>query len=119
MTANVVITITKNLPEESWIILTKTFIKNNFTIEEINDIIIPYQSSIKNLTGWQNTEILYPNDITMIIKHTFDSLINANNALSYFQPPFESDSLQEKMRLLLLNTRNKLGINYTWNHLVE
>ena len=93
--SNVVITITKSSINEPWLILTKDFIKENFNADEINNIIIPYTNFKEHLPGFLATNITYPNELTMVIKHSFDTLDNATNALSFFKPPYETDSLSD------------------------
>jgi hypothetical protein len=116
---NVVIKITKGSADEPWIILTTDFIKENFSADEISNTIIPYTNFRKQLPGFQETSVTYPDSLTMLITHSFDTVEHATAALTYFEPPYETGSLADNMRLLLENLRNKLGVTYTWDFSVE
>lgn len=117
--SNIVIKITKDSIDEPWVTLTSDFIKENFSADEITNVIIPYKNFMKQLSGFQNTTVVYPDSLTMIITHSFDTLENANNALPQFKPPYEAGSLVDKMRILLNDIRSKLGVHYTWDFSVE
>jgi hypothetical protein len=118
--ANYTYTITKGSLDQIWMTLNNAeFLTNNFTTIELNEILKPYRNFVHSLPGFQSTTATIVDSVTMEVTTVFDTLDHATNAMTQLTPPFEQDSIQDKLQKLLISKRQELGVTYTFTNRVE
>jgi hypothetical protein len=118
--ANYILTLKKSSADQVWLKMNdKKFLESNFTASEVTDILTPYKNFVESLPGYQSSNTNIIDSVTMEIITTFDTIENANNALTQLTPPFTSDSIQDKQHQLITSKRQELGVTYTISNRVE
>jgi len=118
--AKYIYTITKGSPDEIWMNMSDLdFLKNNFTQEEINNVLMRYKNFVSSLPGYQSSSVNTISDVSKEFITTFDTLDNANNAYQQLVRPYANNSIQEIMQTLMIRKREELNLNYTITFKVE
>jgi hypothetical protein len=118
--AKYIYTITKGSPDEIWMTMSDaTFLKNNFTKKEINEVLIPHRDLICSLPGYQSQLVNPISDVVREYILIFDTLDNANNAYQVMVRPYANNSIQDIQQNLMLSKRQELNVNYTITFRVE
>jgi len=113
-------TVTKSTPEQIWLNLSDpNILLKYFTTNEVEDIITPYKNFVQSLPGYQSSVKNVINPLTMEIVTLFDTIENANNALTQLSRPFTPGTIQDKQFELVKSKKQELDLNYTVTHRVE
>jgi hypothetical protein len=117
--ANLVITIKKETADQIWLNFEPGVLIQYNMMDEIQNIIKPHRNFITSLPGFQSSKASYPDDTTMVITHSFDTIENANNANLQLSPPYNNNQIVINYVELTAKLKEKLGLNYTWDFKVE
>lgn len=113
--ARIIITITKASPDQKWLILnSRQQLFDNFSKEDIANILIPYRDHVKAWPGLLSTNNNILSDTVMEVVHTFDTLENAQNAYNDSMST-DVNSIIVKHKELMIKKQQELGLEYTYN----
>jgi len=116
--AQIIITITRDDPTKEWLrVNTPELQAIYFTQTEIDEIIEPYKVLLASMPGFVQIRTKFPDENTMTLNYTFDTLEHAQTARSELSTT-DPETLPGKHKKLFTDLRNKLGLNYTFEYAV-
>jgi hypothetical protein len=90
----IIYTTTRPDTNTAWI-QTSITDKSNYTDDEYNNVVLPYWQWVQSLTGFQSVEITFPDDLTKVTTHTFDTEINAREAFNLMSGKLKKDEVED------------------------
>jgi len=113
--AQLIITASRTDNSQPWFTLTSNLL-SMLTSDQLS-VLQSTDSNMQSVPGYQTTSMSYPDDLTMTITHTFDTIENAQNAhILFTQSP--ANTFFHERDSIIRTLRQYANVNYTYTQTV-
>ena len=113
--AQLVITAKREDNSQPWLEITDSVL-STLPANQIS-VLETSKSTLSSVPGYQTTSIDFPDDLTMVITHTFDTTSNAQNSELLFTQSPENTIFNER-EIILQALRQQANVNYTFTRTI-